>query len=77
VNGAVTVAPVVAPDTGRVFTIHDLPGGGVLIGAENGLFFGPPTPLSLANVDIRDKATLNGSQTDAKAEETHRVHDRP
>ena len=52
VNGAVTVAPVVTADTGDVFithqypdgfvvhrfTSHDFPGGGMLIGAEKGLF---------------------------------------
>ena len=37
-NGAVTVAPVGDAETGRVLMLHDFPGGGVLIGAEKGLF---------------------------------------
>jgi hypothetical protein len=38
VDGVVSIDPADNADTGRVFSMRDLPGGGVLIGAVKGLF---------------------------------------
>jgi hypothetical protein len=60
-DGAATVAPAGKADTGFVPAMHDLPGAGVLIGAENGLFLASSTPLLRANVELRDRETLDRS----------------
>jgi hypothetical protein len=61
VNGAASVEPVGRADLGFIHDVRDLPGVGLLIRTDQGLYLGVGTPLIRAKVELRDRATLDHS----------------